>query len=220
MAGRYDAITYFLNFTIMSEHWIHHPTFLSGQTVELIPLEKEHLEELYLAASDPKLWQFIPSDCSIRETFDKAYQFTLAERDKGNHYPFVIVHKTSGKIIGSTRIFDLVKADRKLEIGYTWITRDHWGTAVNPECKLLLLTFCFETLGALRVQLKTDEINIRSRTAIQKIGGKFEGILRKDRIRDNGTSRNSAYFSIIDDEWPTVKVNLKNLFGEKLHTIK
>lgn len=184
--------------------------------MELHPLETYHLNDLYRAAADPQLWTHIPSDCSVRETFDKAYQFTLAEREKGNHYPFVILHKTSGKIIGSTRLFDIVPADRKLEIGYTWITREHWGTAINPECKLLLLTFCFETLNTIRVQLKTDENNIRSRTAIQKIGAKFEGILRKDRIRDNGTHRNSAYYSIIDEEWPEVKKNLRQLFESKL----
>src|SRR4051812_45727909 len=100
----------------MTEHWIQHPVQLSGQTVELIPLEKEHFDELYAAASDKELWKFIPSDCSQREKFNAAYTFALSERKKGTHYPFVILHKKSKKIIGSTRLFDLVSKDKKLEI--------------------------------------------------------------------------------------------------------
>ena len=92
-----------------------------------------------------------------------------------------------------------------MEIGWTWITRNYWGTAINLECKLLLLTFCFETLGALRVQLKTKDTNTRSRKAIEKIGGQFEGILRKDKIQADGTPRNAAYYSILDDEWAASK---------------
>ncbi len=100
---------------------------------------------------------------------------------------------------------DIQPNHKKLEIGWTWLHPDYWGTEVNLECKLLLLTYCFEELKTYRVQFKTDENNIRSRKAIEKIGGKFEGILRHDMIRDNGTKRNSAYFSIIDSEWGDVK---------------
>jgi RimJ/RimL family protein N-acetyltransferase len=196
--------------------WIKHPTVLSGQIVELVPLEIAHLEELYTLASDQRIWQFIPADCSKRERFDEAYAFALSERETGTHYPFVVLYRATGKLIGSTRLFDMVEKDRKLEIGWTWITAEHWGTAVNLECKLLLLTYCFEVLQARRVQIKTDENNIRSRKAIAKIGGQFEGILRKDKIRDNGTSRNTAYFSIIDTEWPAAKEKLTRLLEDKL----
>ena len=107
---------------------------------------------------------------------------------------------------------------KKLEIGSTWLHPDYWATAINPECKLLLLTYCFEVLQAVRVQLKTDEKNMRSRKAIEKIGGQFEGILRNDMIRDNYTKRNSAYFSIIDDEWKDKKARLIELHNLKLNT--
>lgn len=199
----------------MKAPWITHPTILQGQTVDLRPLEKEHFEELYLAASDKKLWELIPTDCSIRENFTAAYTTALTEREKGNHYPFIIYHKQTQKIIGSTRLFDIFPNDKKLEIGWSWIIEKYWGTRVNPECKLLLLTFCFDVLKARRVQIKTDQNNIRSRKAIEKIGGQFEGILRKDRIKDDGTSRSAAYYSIIDDEWEGVKERLQRMMNEK-----
>jgi RimJ/RimL family protein N-acetyltransferase len=198
----------------MTEHWIKHPTVLKGETVDLIPLEKEHFDELYLAASDKELWKFIPSDCSIRGSFNKGYNLALEEKDKGTCYPFVIYHKPTGKMIGSTRLMDIVQRDEKLEIGFTWLVKEYWGTGINFECKLLLLTFCFTVLKARRVQIKTDENNLRSRKAIEKIGGQFEGILRKDRIRDNSTSRNTAYYSILDDEWPAAEQKIKSQLNE------
>jgi RimJ/RimL family protein N-acetyltransferase len=199
----------------MTNNWMNHPTILTGETVELVPLEKEHFEDLYLAASDKKLWEFTPLDCSKRETFDSAYNFALAERKKGNHYPFVIYHKATNKIIGSTRLFDMFPLDRKLEIGWTWIVAEYWGTDVNFECKLLLLNFCFNTLKTRRVQIKTDATNWRSRKAIEKIGGQFEGVLRKDKIKENGVSRNTAYYSILDDEWDFAKEKITNQLANK-----
>lgn len=200
----------------MTKEWIHHPTVLTGETVKLVPLAKEHFDELYAAASDKKLWELIPTDCSKRETFDTAYNFALAEREKGNQYPFVIIHGATNEIIGSTRFFEIFPQDKKLEIGWTWVVTKYWGTEINFECKLLLLTYCFETLQTRRVQIKTDATNLRSRKAIEKIGGQFEGILRKDRIKENGVSRNAAYYSIIDDEWETAKQKIiSQLNGKK-----
>lgn len=189
----------------MIELWIKHPTILIGETVELLPLEKEHFDELYLAASNKKLWELIPSDCVNRETFDSAYNFALTERENGNQYPFIILHKETKRIIGSTRFFEIYPIDKKLEIGWTWIITKYWGTEINFECKLLLLSFCFETLKTRRVQIKTDAMNLRSRNAIEKIGGQFEGVLRKDKIKENGVSRSAAYYSILDDEWKDSK---------------
>jgi len=202
----------------MTAPWIKHPTVLKGETVDLIPLEKEHFDALFIAASDKELWKYIPTDCSVRETFNTSYNAALQEREKGINYPFVVYHKKTGKFIGSTRLFDILPNDKKLEIGWTWIAKEYWGTDVNFECKLLLLTFCFEVLKARRVQIKTDENNARSRKAIEKIGGHFEGILRKDKIRENGTSRNAAYFSIIDDEWPAAEQKIKSQLNEYRRT--
>jgi len=197
------------------EPWIKHPTILKGQMVDLLPLERQYFDELYLAAADKKLWELIPVDCSDRERFMSVYDTALAEREKGNHYPFVIYHKETGRIIGSTRWFDIHPEDKKLEIGWTWIIQEYWGTAVNFECKLLLLTHCFDVLQARRVQIKTDQNNLRSRKAIEKIGGQFEGILRKDRIKENGESRSAAYYSIIDDEWEAAKEKIQYQLDKK-----
>lgn len=199
----------------MKEKWIPYPTILEGTAIELVPLEKEHFEELYIAAADKELWELLPADCSDRTVFHKTYEFALSERETGNQYPFVIRHKETQKLIGSTRFFEIYPADKKLEIGWTWITKEFWGTSINPECKLLLLTFCFEILKTNRVQLRTKDNNFRSRKAIEKIGGVFEGILRKDKVSSDGTTRNAAYYSIIDDEWNDAKLKIERLIHEK-----
>ena len=178
---------------------------LQGHHVDLQPLDLDDLPALYEVAADKALWKHIPTDCSRPDRFMESYTKSIQDRDAGIQYPFLILGRDARQIIGSTRLFDLHPQDRKLEIGWTWIAQAYWGTDVNLECKSLLLTFCFETLGARRVQLKTDELNIRSRKAIEKIGARFEGILRKDRIKEDGLSRNAAYYSIIDEEWPAVK---------------
>ncbi|PWA10548.1 GNAT family N-acetyltransferase [Flavobacterium laiguense] len=199
----------------MRVHWINHPVILRGKSVELVPLEKEHFEKLYKAAADKKLWELIPTDCSNRETFETAYNFSLAEREKGNQYPFVIFHKQTKEVIGSTRFFEIYPLDKKLEIGWTWIITKYWGTEINLECKLLLLSFCFEILKTNRVQIKTKDNNFRSRKAIEKIGGVFEGVLRKDRVQSDGTARNAVYYSILDSEWESAKQKIINQINDK-----
>lgn len=196
-------------------NWIKPGTILNGALVELVPLEEKHFEELTVLAGEKRIWEFIPIDMSTKEKCFEAFADAILEREKGAQFPFVIVHKKERKIIGSTRLMNIEPAHKKLEIGWTWLFPDYWATAVNLECKLLLLTFCFEELKAIRVQLKTDENNIRSRKAIEKIGGQYEGVLRHDMIRANGTIRNSAYFSIINTEWDSAKQNLANLLEAK-----
>ena len=196
--------------------WIPHPTSLVGKLVDLFPLEKKHFDELHNAASDKRIWEFYTGDWSVRETFDRIYNGTLQRRDAGLEYPFVIQLKSSGKIIGSTRLMDIAVHDQRLEIGGTWMMPEYWATAINPDCKLVLLSFSFEHLKAKRVQLKTQHDNLRSRKAIEKIGGIFEGIIRKHMLKDDGTFRSSAYFSILDDEWPAVKAKLEKMLDEKM----
>ena len=189
----------------MSKTWIPHPTVLIGQKVELHPLEAHHFEELLEAASDNRIWEFYVGDWSVRDTFYRIYNATLANREQGIEYPFIILHKPTGKIIGSTRFLDIGSYDRRLEIGGTWLMPEYWATSINFDCKLALMTFCFETLMAHRVQLKTQHNNKRSWKAIEKIGGIYEGIIREHMLRDDGTYRSSAYFSILSHEWPSVK---------------
>jgi RimJ/RimL family protein N-acetyltransferase len=199
----------------MPDHWIKHPTALAGETVDLLPLDETHFAALAALARDRSIWEFYAVDGADPVKLVNAYATALTERERGNQYPFVIFHKTANKIIGSTRYLDVQPAHRKLEIGWTWLHPEYWATAVNLECKLLLLTHCFETLQASRVQLKTDENNLRSRNAIQKIGGQFEGVLRNDMIRENHTKRNSAYYSLIEEEWPDKKRQLTALYEAK-----
>lgn len=196
-------------------NWIDNSTQINGLLVHLVPLKSEHFDELVQVAGDKRIWTHYTLDGSDAGRFRVALDDALTQRDKGTQFPFVIVEKSTGRLIGSTRLLEIQQVHRKLEIGWTWIHPDYWGTAVNLECKLLLLSFCFETLGTTRVQLRTDENNIRSRKAIEKIGATFEGIIRHDLIRDNGTNRNSAYFSIIEPEWPQVRQDLSEKFQIK-----
>jgi RimJ/RimL family protein N-acetyltransferase len=198
-------------------NWIPHPTTLQGRLVDLFPLEEKHFDDLHAAAADKRIWEFYSGDWSVRETFNRVYNGTLKNREKGLEYPFVISLKANGKIIGSTRLMDIGAYDKRLEIGGTWYMPEYWATAINPDCKLALMTYSFETLKAKRVQLKTQHDNIRSRKAIEKVGGKFEGIIRKHMLKDDGTHRSSAMFSIIDDEWPEVKNNLINFLNRKMN---
>ena len=194
-------------------NWIKHSTSLDGEAVKLMPLEEAHFNELCKLAEDKRIWEFIPIDMSDPKKCIVAFSKAIAEREKGTQFPFVIFHKKQNKIIGSTRLMNIEPEHKKLEIGWTWLHPDYWASEINLECKFLLLSFCFEELKAIRVQLKTDENNMRSRKAIEKIGGLFEGILRQDMIRENGTLRNSVYFSLLDREWIDKKMNLEKLLN-------
>jgi RimJ/RimL family protein N-acetyltransferase len=199
----------------MTETWLKHPIKLIGQTIDLLPLEVMHFDQLFEMAEDKRTWEYYPIDGSDRKKFILHYTEALAEREKANHYPFVIFHKQEKKPIGSTSLYDIHRKDRNLEIGWTWLHPNFWATDINLECKYLLLTYCFDTLKCIRVQFKTNNLNHRSQKAIQKIGGKFEGILRKSKIRDDGTIRSSVYYSIIDEEWEDVRQNLLSKLNRK-----
>jgi RimJ/RimL family protein N-acetyltransferase len=195
----------------MTENWIKYPARFVGDTIDLFSLEKSHFDQLFESAKDKRIWEFYPIDCSDRNKFVAHYTELLAAREKGNHYPFVILDKKTNRFIGSTSLYDIHSKDRNLEIGWTWLHPDYWATDVNFESKLLLLSYCFDKLKCVRVQFRTNDQNLRSQKAIQKIGGKFEGILRKNKIRDDGSIRSSVYYSIVDDEWENVRQKL--LFG-------
>lgn len=186
-------------------NWIPHPTILTGERVELVPFERIHIDELIPLTKDKSLFEFFPVDYSDTEKFLASCEEVLTGRENGTYYPFVIKDKASQKIIGSTMLFDIYPIDRKLEIGRTWLIATARGGGINAECKLLLLTFCFETLKTVRVQLKATEKNLRSRRAIEKIGAKYEGTIRKERAMPNGTFRNTVVYSILDDEWREAK---------------
>ncbi|RKT27135.1 RimJ/RimL family protein N-acetyltransferase [Paraburkholderia sp. RAU2J] len=185
------------------------PPTLSGATVELRPLRQEHAPALLDAAADGQLWNMkltvVPGPDSIGGYIASALEGCAA----GTVMPFVIVLRASGAIVGSTRFWKIDRANRKLEIGHTWLSESAQRSAVNTEAKYLLLSHAFDAMQCVRVQFTTDELNERSRAAILRIGAKQEGVVRHERIMPDGRKRNSVRFSIIDDEWPGVKTMLE-----------
>jgi RimJ/RimL family protein N-acetyltransferase len=188
------------------------PVILSGKHVRLEPLTEEHIPALAVAGQDPSIWEFMPYGPVITpELMREWVMHILAGKEAGTDQPFAVVHLPSGQIVGSTRYMDIRPAHRGLEIGGTWYAPVFQRTGVNTEAKYLLLRHAFETLGCIRVQLKTDLRNQRSQNAIRRIGAVREGVLRNQMILPNGTYRSSVYFSILDSEWPAVKTHLEEL---------
>lgn len=183
------------------------PCVLEGKLVCLEPLSNDHSDELFEAGKGFD-WAWISMDLSTKEAMNTFIKMALKEQNKGLAYAFVVRDKSTNRIVGSTRYMDVVSSQKGVEIGWTWYSPSVWGTAVNPECKLLLLRHAFEDWGAIRVCLKTDNNNLHSQRAILKLGAKFEGMLRNHRIRRDGTYRHTMMYSIIPDEWPSAKANL------------
>jgi len=190
------------------------PVTLNGSRAKLIPMEASHAEALYQAGESPEIWPYMPMWPKTLDDMRRLIREALAARGKGSEFPFVVVDQESGRIVGSTRFLEITPAHRGIEIGWTWLAREAWRTPINTECKYLLLTHCFETLGAIRVQLKTDARNIRSQQAIERIGGVREGMLRHHRIMPDGYLRDSVYYSILLEEWPAVKARLEAMLGK------
>ena len=185
------------------------PVVLRGTHVRLEPLGHEHFDDLVEVAIDPEIWRWtterVRSPEEMRAWIDRA----LAMRDTGAAMPFATVALPHGRAIGGTRFATWSETDRRVEIGWTWIGRDWQRTAVNTEAKYLMLTHAFEKLGCIRVELRTDFHNERSRAAIRRIGAKEEGTLRKHSTTATGRVRDTVYYSILDDEWPEVKSGLE-----------
>lgn len=196
------------------------PITLSSDKITLRPLTLDDSTGFYNAGNFPQLWQWvIPNRCESLAAATQWIKMSLEEQARNQHVPFVIVDNASNKIIGSTRYCTIVPEYRHLEIGYTFITPEFQRTHVNTQAKYLLLKHAFEQLGAVRVSIRTNENNQQSRNAIARIGGKFEGILRNHRVLSDGTLRNTAMFSIIEQEWPAVKTALENKLNPVTATI-
>jgi len=180
---------------------------LQGETVKLLPIIDEHLEGLWEAAKPEEIWTYMAGKVRSFEEMEQMIITAIKEREKGTQYPFVVLNNDD-RIIGSTRFLDISPQNKSAEIGWTWYIPEVWRTRVNTECKYLLLKHAFENWDLRRVQLKTDYRNIRSQEAIARIGAKWEGTLRKDRVISDGFVRDTVFFSILHDEWPDVKCNL------------
>jgi N-acetyltransferase len=183
------------------------PVFLEGRFVVLEPMLQKHAPDI-LDAGKELDWAWMSVNLDRLESVENWISDAIEAERRGEEFAFVVKEKSTGDVIGSTRYMDTHSRQRGTEIGWTWYTPTVWGTVVNPECKLLLLTHAFEDWGAIRVQLKTDYNNVRSQRAIEKLGAKYEGRLRNHRFRADGTIRDSVMYSIIPDEWPTVKASL------------
>ena len=185
------------------------PVTLYGKYIRLEPLKMDHLQGLFDAGQDERIWMYMPSKVRSKEDMVSWIKNALTNQDKGIDLPFVVIDQRTGEILGSTRFLDISHKDRGLEIGNTWYTPRVWRTSVNSEAKYLLLTHCFETLRTIRVQLKTHHLNVASQHAIERIGGVKEGVLRNHRIQGDGSVRHSVYYSILDSEWETVKAHFE-----------
>ncbi|TMV45150.1 GNAT family N-acetyltransferase [Paenibacillus mesophilus] len=188
---------------------------LHGSAVRLVPLKQEHAEALYETARGQSVWSYIPVRLESPEHMQSIVSDAVAAAELGAEMPYTIMDNRDNRVLGSTRLFDLSDDHRSVEIGWTWLTPSVWRTRVNTECKLLLLTHAFESMGAIRVQLKTDSRNVRSREAIERIGGVFEGVLRSHRIMPDGYLRDSVYYSILEKEWPDVKRRLETMLAAR-----
>jgi N-acetyltransferase len=187
------------------------PLTLDGSVIRLEPVQRKHAALFWEVAKDglEDIFRWIPYSMKTKEDFDTLVDKAFAEQDRGESVVFATVEKSSGRVIGSTRFMNIDRANRRVEIGSTWIATAWHRTVVNTEAKYLMLRHAFETWHCIRVELKTDALNQRSRNAILRLGAKEEGTLRKHLMTWTGRVRDTVYFSILDTEWLEVKSRLQ-----------
>jgi RimJ/RimL family protein N-acetyltransferase len=185
------------------------PVTLTGNHIRLEPMRPTHASALLDAGRAAEVWEWMPSRAVDPATMLDWLKKAMQAESLGREYPFVVILVPSGRLVGSTRYLDVNEDDRTVEIGWTWYAPDTWGGVVNPEAKYLLMRHAFEDWGAIRVALKTDIRNLHSQAAIKKLGAKYEGLLRNQRIRPDGSYRDTVIFSVIEREWPAVKAGLE-----------
>lgn len=186
---------------------------LHGRHVRLEPLSLDHLSGLTAVGCDPELWKITVNDGSTSEAMRSWVEGALEDQRRGAAVPFATVLQASGQVVGGSRFGNISELDRRAEIGWTWVGRPWQRTAVNTEAKYLMLCQAFEVWGLVRVEFKTDAINAPSRAALLRIGAREEGIFRKHALTWTGRWRDSVFFSILDDEWPAVKLRLAARLG-------
>jgi RimJ/RimL family protein N-acetyltransferase len=190
------------------ERWLT-PT-LEGRIVRLEPLTRKHADDLWQASRDPRVWRWLPVvQPQTRDEWQGWMDDALGRVANGLDLAFATVLVATGEAVGSTRFLALRPEHRSLEIGWTWLAPSAWGTGANAEAKLLQLEHAFDVLGCRRVEFKTDSTNEASRTALLGIGATFEGIFRKHMVMPGDGVRHSAWYSVVDDEWPAVKARLE-----------
>jgi RimJ/RimL family protein N-acetyltransferase len=185
------------------------PVVLEGRHVRLEPLLLEHAPKLCEVAFDADLWRWTSSSLMSKEDVDVYIRTALKGQEEGTIVPFATIERKSGKVIGCTRFAHIDTKHRKVEIGWTWIARPWQRTAINTEAKYLMLRHAFEKWGFQRVELLTNALNAKSRAAIERIGGKYEGLMRNHMIGPTGLTRDTVIYSIVESEWPGVKSDLE-----------
>jgi N-acetyltransferase len=185
------------------------PVRLVGRFVTLEPARKSHVPALWEAAKSVD-WSWFLEPLRSQEAVEARVERGLRGERAGQEFAFAVLQNPEGRVIGSTSYLSVVAKHRRTEVGSTWYVPGQQGTAVNPECKLLLLQHAFEDWGAVRVEFRTDENNVHSRGAIEKLGAKLEGTSRNHGIRADGTLRNSRVYSIVPSEWPEIKTGLQS----------
>ncbi|MFL5679925.1 MAG: GNAT family N-acetyltransferase [Chloroflexota bacterium] len=191
----------------MSARWAE-PVTLEGRIVRLEPMSPRHLDDLAAVGLDPEVWRWTIARPTDRAGLEAWMTAALNGAASGAELPFVTVDRASGRAIGSSRYMNIVPEHRRLEIGWTWVAPKFQRGGANREAKLLMLTNAFEALGCNRVEFKTDSLNEKSRRALLGIGATFEGIFRNHMVMPEGRLRHSAYYSVVAEEWPSVKERL------------
>lgn len=185
------------------------PVTLENDHVRLEPLRPEHAKPLFAIGRDEATWRFMPTPVFVTEVDAARWVSRLLDEElAGTRAPFVVRRLSDQHIVGSTSLFDFRAPERALEIGSTWYAPPACRTAVNTATKLLLLAHCFDTLGCLRVQLKTDGRNLTSQRAIERLGATREGVLRRHLRLHDGFQRDSVFYSILPEEWPAIRDRL------------
>jgi N-acetyltransferase len=187
---------------------------LEGEIVRLEPMAAAHEEGLWAASRDPRTWRWLSIEQPRTQAELRAYlDAALTAAAEGSELPLVTVRRSDERVVGSSRYLTLRPEHRSVEIGWTWLSPEAWGTGVNVEAKLLMLEHAFEAFHCLRVELKTDARNERSRAALAALPAQFEGVHRKHMLVRGGLRRDSAWYSVLDDEWPAVRANLLRRLG-------
>jgi RimJ/RimL family protein N-acetyltransferase len=187
------------------------PLTLEGSIVRLEPIQREHAKLFWDVAKNDleDIFRWIPYSMKTPEDFQRLVEKAFSEQERGESIVFATVERSTGRVIGSTRFMNIDRANRRVEIGSTWIAKPWQRTTVNTEAKYLMLRHAFEVWGCVRVELKTDALNQQSRNAILRVGAKEEGTLRRHVVTWTGRIRDSVYFSILDSEWPEAKARLE-----------
>ncbi|MFF2481774.1 GNAT family N-acetyltransferase [Paenibacillus sp. NPDC058071] len=188
---------------------------LEGESIELVPMDASHTAALILVLGRREIWEFTWRRITTLEQAEQLIEAALESKNNGTAIPYTIFEKKTGRIIGTTRIIQPDLAHRNAEIGCTWISPEFWRTRTNTEAKSLLLHYCFEELELLRVQFSISSYNVRSQKAVERLGGIREGVLRRHKMKSDGTIHDNVIYSILDTEWSEVKANLHYLLNVK-----